>query len=812
MYKNKALTGLFILILLATVVGCGGQATESAPTTAPTEASAPEPTSPPVASGNISVAGSTTVQPIAELLAEAFTAQHPNVQIDIQGGGSSVGVKSAGEGTVDIGAASREIKSSELDEFPSLEIFTIARDGIAIGVHPDVAVDELTTDQVRDIFAGTITNWSEVGGPDAVIAVIAREEGSGTRGAFEELVMGKDGPPIVDTALLFPSNGALRTALSTTPDSIGFLSFGYLDESVKALEIDGVEATEANAKSGEYPVVRPLNMLTNGKPGGIVKEWLDFILSDAGQAIVEDEGYLAVIGASEAKAPTTETEGLSGQINVAGSTTVQPLAEACAEAFSAQNPDVQVDIQGGGSSVGVKSAGEGTVDIGAASRAVKESELAEFPDLKIFTIARDGIAIAVHSGVAVDGLTTSEVRDIFAGTITNWSEVGGPDVLITVIAREEGSGTRGAFEEMVMGKDGPPIVDTALLFPSNGALRTALSTTPDSIGFLSFGYLDESVKAVAIDGVPATTANALSGAYPIVRPLNMMTKGEPTDAAKAFIDFILGDEGQAIAVDEGYLSISGAAEPSASEGLSGQISVAGSTTVQPLAELLAEAFGVYHTVQVDIQGGGSSVGVKSAGEGTVDIGAASREIKSSELDEFPNLEIFTIARDGIAIGVHPDVAVDGLTKDQVRDIFAGTITNWSEVGGPDAIITVIAREEGSGTRGAFEEMVMGKDGPPIVDTALLFPSNGALRTAVSTTPDSIGFLSFGYLDESVKALEIDGAAATAENAQSGAYPVVRPLNMLTNGEPTGAVKVWLDFILGPLGQQIVVEDGYLPVN
>ena len=811
MYKSKALTGLFILILLATVVGCGGQATESAPTTAPTKAPAQEPTSPPAASGNISVAGSTTVQPIAELLAEAFTAQHPNVQVDIQGGGSSVGVKSAGEGTVDIGAASREIKSSELDEFPNLKIFTIARDGIAIAVHPGVAVDGLSTDQVRDIFAGEIANWNEAGGPDAIITVIAREEGSGTRGAFEELVMGKDGPPIVDTALLFPSNGAVRTALSTTPDSIGFLSFGYLDESVKALQIDGVEATEANAKSGVYPVVRPLNMLTNGEPVGIVKEWLDFILSDEGQAIVEEEGYLSVVGASEATAPTTETEGLSGRINVAGSTTVQPLAEACAEAFSAQNPGVQVDIQGGGSSVGVKSAGEGTVDIGAASRAVKESELVEFPDLKVFTIARDGIAIGVHPGVPVDGLTTDHVREIFAGAITNWNEAGGPDAIITVIAREEGSGTRGAFEELAMGEESP-IVDTALLFPSNGALRTALSTTPNSIGFLSFGYLDESVKALQIDGVPATTANALSGAYPIVRPLNMMTQGEPTGAAQAFIDFILGDAGQAIAVEEGYLSISGAAEPSASEGLSGQINVAGSTTVQPLSELLAEAFGVYHNVQVDVQGGGSSVGVKSAGEGTVDIGAASREIKSSELDEFPNLEIFTIARDGIAIGVHPGVAVDGLTKDQVRDIFAGAITNWNEAGGPDAIITVIAREEGSGTRGAFEEMVMGDDGPAIVDTALLFPSNGALRTALSTTPNSIGFLSFGYLDESVKALQIDGVAATAENAQNGAYPVVRPLNMLTNGKPTGVVKVWLDFILGPLGQQIVVDEGYLPVK
>jgi phosphate transport system substrate-binding protein len=193
-----------------------------------------------------------------------------------------------------------------------------------------------------------------------------------------------------------------------------------------------------------------------------------------------------------------------------------------------------------------------------------------------------------------------------------------------------------------------------------------------------------------------------------------------------------------------------------------------------------------------VQGGGSSVGVKSAGEGTVDIGMASREIKDSEKDEFPSMVIHTIARDGIAIVVHLGVAVDGLTVDQVRDIFSGAITNWSEVGGADKAIVVVSREEGSGTRGAFEEMVMGEEAV-IVDTAILQPSNGALKTTVSTTEDSIGFLSFGYLDDSVKALAIDGVDATVENALNGSYPIVRPLNMLTDGEPEGAVKAFLDF-------------------
>jgi phosphate transport system substrate-binding protein len=250
----------------------------------------------PAEKGTISLAGSTTVQPVAEKLGEAFMAKNPDVQIDVQGGGSSVGVKSAGEGTVDIGMASREIKDSEKTEFPELEIYTIARDGIAIVAHPGVAVDGLTKDQVRDIFSGVITNWNEVGGPDKAIVVVSREEGSGTRGAFEEMVMGEEAV-IVDTAILQPSNGAVRTTVSTTEDSIAYLSFGYLDDGVKALAIDGVDATVANALNGTYPIVRPLNMLTNGEPAGEVKAFLDFVLSDAGQAIVEEEGYLPEVAA-----------------------------------------------------------------------------------------------------------------------------------------------------------------------------------------------------------------------------------------------------------------------------------------------------------------------------------------------------------------------------------------------------------------------------------------------------------------------------------------------------------------------------------
>jgi len=751
-------------------------------------------------SGELQLAGSSTVQPLAQALAEAFMEEYPDVQIDVQGGGSSVGVKSAAEGTTPIGNASRALKESEKEEYPDLIAHTIARDGIAIAVHPDVPVDGLELAEVQAIFAGEVTSWSEVGGPDENIIVVSREEGSGTRGAFEDMVMGDE--VIADTALLQPSNGAVKTTVSSTPLSIGFLSFGYLDDSVKALAIDGVEATVANAMNESYPVVRPLNMVTKGEPTGLAKEYLDFIMSEEGQAIVAED-YIPVSGGGEAEAETEMA--LSGELQMAGSSTVQPLAQALAEAFMEKHPDVQIDVQGGGSSVGVKSAAEGTTPIGNASRALKDSEKEEYPDLIAHAIAQDGIAIAAHRDVPVEGVTKDQVRQVFAGEITNWSELGGPDENIIVVSREEGSGTRGAFEDMVMGDE--LIVDTALLQPSNGAVKTTVASTPWSMGFLSFGYLDGSVKALAVDGVEATVANASSGEYPVVRPLNMVTRGEPTGLAKAFLDFAFSDEGQAI-VAEDYIPVSGGEE--AEMDLSGELQMAGSSTVQPLAQALAEAFmEKYPDVQIDVQGGGSSVGVKSAAEGTTPIGNASRALKDSEMEEYPDLIAHTIARDGIAIAVHPDVPVDGVSKDEVRQVFAGEITNWSELGGPDENIIVVSREEGSGTRGAFEDMVM--DESLIVDTALLQPSNGAVKTTVASTPFSMGFLSFGYLDDSVKALAVDGVDATVENAMSDDYPVVRPLNMVTKGEPTGLAKAYLDFIMSDAGQEIVAED-YIPVK
>ncbi len=241
-----------------------------------------------------------------------------------------------------------------------------------------------------------------------------------------------------------------------------------------------------------------------------------------------------------------------------------------------------------------------------------------------------------------------------------------------------------------------------------------------------------------------------------------------------------------------------------------EVTLAGSTTVQPLAETLGEAFESSHAgVTITVSGGGSSVGVKSAAEGTVNIGMASREIKTSELAEYPAMVVHTIARDGIAIVVHPGCTVAGLSMEQVRGIFDGSIDNWSQVGGSSMAITVVAREEGSGTRAAFEEIVMGD--ALITDMAILQPSNGAVRTTINTTPGTVGFLSFGYLDSSVKALAVGGSTPTTAHVNDGSYPVVRPLNLVTMGQPSGAVAQFIDFVFSAEGQSIVAED-YIPVR
>ncbi|SHG48329.1 phosphate ABC transporter substrate-binding protein, PhoT family (TC 3.A.1.7.1) [Thermosyntropha lipolytica DSM 11003] len=240
--------------------------------------------------GTITIAGSTSVQPFSEVLAEKFMQDNPRVQINVQGGGSSQGITAAVSGAADIGASSRELKAEEKGQ--GLVETVIAYDGIAIIVNPANKIDNLTREQIRDIYLGNITNWKEVGGEDAPITVVCREAGSGTRGAFEEIVMEKQ--DISNKVIIQNSTGAVASAVAGDKNAIGFVSLHALNDKVKAVKVDGVEAKEENIKNGSYKISRPFIYLTKGEPTGVVKAFIDFVLSEEGQKIMQDEGAVPV--------------------------------------------------------------------------------------------------------------------------------------------------------------------------------------------------------------------------------------------------------------------------------------------------------------------------------------------------------------------------------------------------------------------------------------------------------------------------------------------------------------------------------------
>jgi phosphate transport system substrate-binding protein len=241
--------------------------------------------------GTITMAGSTSVQPLSEELAAAFMEQHPDTRLEVSGGGSGAGVTAAQEDAADFGAASREIEEDET----GIEEYVIAIDGIAIIAHPDNPVSDIPLEDVTSIFSGDITNWSEVGGDDVDIVVVSREDGSGTRGAFTDIVLGDDNP-LVESALIHNSTGGVLEAVANDPNAIGYASTGSMDDNVKGLAVDGAEPTDENINSGDYTVSRPFNYVSNedSELSELAQAFLDFVLSDEGQAVVEESGFISV--------------------------------------------------------------------------------------------------------------------------------------------------------------------------------------------------------------------------------------------------------------------------------------------------------------------------------------------------------------------------------------------------------------------------------------------------------------------------------------------------------------------------------------
>lgn len=240
----------------------------------------------------INIAGSTSVQPVAEKLAQAYMQKHPNVKITVQGGGSAVGLKSVEDGTANIGTYSSNLSGNDSEGITS---YQIAKDGIVVVVNNQNSINDLTANQTKEIFSGNITNWNSVGGTSGTINVVTREDGSGTRDAFISLIMGgKNGTNISKTAVVQSSTEAIKQSVKGDPNAIGYISLADLNGDVKAVKINGVTPSEETVSNGTYQIQRPFLFLTKGQAKGATLDFINWCLGPEGQAIVKQSGAVPV--------------------------------------------------------------------------------------------------------------------------------------------------------------------------------------------------------------------------------------------------------------------------------------------------------------------------------------------------------------------------------------------------------------------------------------------------------------------------------------------------------------------------------------
>jgi phosphate transport system substrate-binding protein len=236
----------------------------------------------------VTVAGSTSIMPFSEKLAEHFKIEHPHITVDVQGGGSSAGIQACLNKTVDIGMSSRELKGDE----QVLKIIPICHDGIAFIVHRRNPLKDISIENIKKIYAGQITNWNQLGWKDRQIDCVTREEGSGTRGAFEELLMNK--AEISERIMVQDSNGSVKEVVANDPYGIGYISLGVVDAKVKALSVNGVAPTTKNIQARKYHIVRPFLFLTPGESKESASSFIKYVLSKEGQRILKKEGLVPI--------------------------------------------------------------------------------------------------------------------------------------------------------------------------------------------------------------------------------------------------------------------------------------------------------------------------------------------------------------------------------------------------------------------------------------------------------------------------------------------------------------------------------------
>ncbi len=239
--------------------------------------------------GRVDIAGGTAHIPVMKNAAKRIMQANSGIRISIAAGGSGVGVQKVGEGLVHIGNTGRPLSSGEVAKY-GLNSFPFALDGVAVAIHPKNTVANLTMKQVQEIFAGKITNWKTLGGSDAAIHLYTRDEASGTREVFWEKLLKKGA--IAETANVVASNGAMKSALTGDPDGIGYVSIGHIDDTIKAPMLDSIAATQDNARSGKYPIVRKLYMNTRGTPQGLTADFINYVMGPEGSQMTAAAGYL----------------------------------------------------------------------------------------------------------------------------------------------------------------------------------------------------------------------------------------------------------------------------------------------------------------------------------------------------------------------------------------------------------------------------------------------------------------------------------------------------------------------------------------
>lgn len=290
---NKKLISLIAgAAIVAAATGCSGTATSSVAGTDSSAAGTSSKASSTAAeelSGTLSMNGSTSMEKVIKAVNGAFMEKNKGVTVNLNLTGSGTGIQEASEGKCDIGNSSRKLKDEEAEK---LDATVVGLDGIALVVNPANKLEDITLEDLAKVYSGEITNWKELGGDDKSIVVIGREDGSGTRDGFESIVMGDKEPKYAQE---LESTGSVINAVATTDGAIGYASLANVDETVKALKIGGIEATEENVKSGAYEVQRPFICATlKGSDNKLVKAYLDFILSEEGQALVLAQGAVPV--------------------------------------------------------------------------------------------------------------------------------------------------------------------------------------------------------------------------------------------------------------------------------------------------------------------------------------------------------------------------------------------------------------------------------------------------------------------------------------------------------------------------------------